>query len=266
MIDHKLFNKRIDEQLYTNEGCCPYYDECCASMSSYKNKLQFYRTRIGKNYDNEPIKILVVGQEDVGEEKKYECCEPVTMKEAGYNKHYLRTFYTVAQILLNNDELPTDYDNDIRREKFEGLRHRFALTNYYKCAFSNDNKNSDVKHSKIMEENCSKHLIEEIVMLKPDIVILQGKNHKTFWNKRIKWSEEACIKKIELNKKHYDIGLYKITDIKGIDINEIGKTIYIIDSYHPTSRGIWTNDNVLNPFIELLNKAKKCIELSQNLS
>lgn len=252
MTNYKKYNNLIDEKIYNAENECPYYKECSDSMLPCENKLKFYRTRIGSNYDNEPIKILVVGQEDVGRNKEYECCEPCTMADAGYNPHYLKTFYTVSQILLSKDELPKDYSKDIRQEKFEELRHRFAITNYYKCAFSNNDNNSRVAHSSVMEKNCSSHLIEEIKMLKPDIVILQGKSHKTFW-KSFDYSTEYC-NYVNVNGKNYELGLYKTSSIK-----DVNKTVYIVDSYHPTSHGIWEKDEILSCFIRILNKAKEKI-------
>lgn len=62
MINYKKYNNLIDEKIYNAENECPYYKECSDSMLPCENKLKFYRTRIGSNYDNEPIKILVVGQ------------------------------------------------------------------------------------------------------------------------------------------------------------------------------------------------------------
>lgn len=81
------------------------------------------------------------------------------MEEAGYNLHYLRIFYTVAQILLDSKDLPKGFSKEYMNQSiFEDLRHSFALTNYYKCVFSDDNKNSGVKHSetmeKIVQKNC----------------------------------------------------------------------------------------------------------------
>ena len=247
MVKHSFYDDLITKQIYTDSFKCPHFEECSGSMEP-NNKLKFYRTRIGSKYDEEQIKILVVGQEDVGEGKKYTCCEPCTMEEAGYNPHYLKTFYTVAQILLTIDELPNDYTKDIRQEKFEELRHRFAITNYYKCVFSNNDNNSRVAHSSVMEKNCSNHLIEEIKMLKPDIVILQGKSHKTFWN-QIEYTEVEKTKRIfSINNNDYELGLYEAI------IND--KKTYIVDSYHPTTRGnIWGKTSEY--LAELLRMAKE---------
>ncbi len=249
MINHSFYDQLLTKNLYNDDNKCPYYEECNNSMPC-KNKLKFYRTRIGSNYDNERVKIMVVGQEDVGEGKKYSCCEPCTMEEAGYNAHYLRTFYTVAQILLDSKDLPKGFSKKhMSQSKFEDLRHSFALTNYYKCVFSDDNKNSGVKHSKIMEKYCSKNLLCEIEILKPDIVIIQGKNHKSFWNS-INWSEvDNTAKKIKIKDKTYELGLYQTI------INN--KKVYIIDSYHPTAYGIWEKHEILEYFIQLLQKSKK---------
>lgn len=250
MINHSLYNQLLTNNLYTDENECPHYNECAESMNC-ENKLKFYRTRIGSNYDNEQIKILVVGQEDVGKAKEYTCCEPVTMEEAGYNPHYLRTFYSVAHILMDSKDLPKDFSKEaMSKNIYENLRHRFALTNYYKCVFSDNSNNSKVEHSKTMEQNCSRQLLAEIEMLKPDILIIQGKNHKTFWS-NINYEEVPNTKKvIHINNRNYEIGLYKTT------INS--KITYIVDSYHPTARGgIWTNKDVLAHFITLLETAKK---------
>lgn len=257
MINHTFYNNLLTESLYKNDNKCPYYDECSNSMSC-KNKLKFYRTRIGSNYDNEQIKIMVVGQEDVGEGKEYSCCEPCTMEEAGYNPHYLRTFYTVAQILLDSQDLPKDFSKKyMSQSKFEDLRHSFALTNYYKCAFSDDNKNSNVHHSKTMEKYCSKHLLQEIEILKPDIVIIQGKNHKNFW-KNINYSEVSqTTKKISIGNKKYEIGLYQAT------INN--NTLFVVDSYHPTS-WIWAKDEMLEYFVQLLKKSKELCQTANTES
>ena len=111
MVKHSFYDDLITKQIYTDGFKCPHFEECSGSMEP-NNKLKFYRTRIGSKYDEEQIKILVVGQEDVGEGKKYTCCEPCTMEEAGYNPHYLKTFYSVAQILLDDKDLPKGYNKD----------------------------------------------------------------------------------------------------------------------------------------------------------
>lgn len=249
MINHFNYDNLFTNNLY-KDGICPHYDECNNSMPC-KNKLKFYRTRVGSNYDNEQIKIMIVGQEDVGKDKKYSCCEPCTMEEAGYNQHYLRTFYTVAHILLDSKNVPKGFEKkDMNYSKFEDLRHSFALTNYYKCVFSDDNKNTGVKHSKVMEKYCSQNLLFEIELLKPDIVIIQGKNHKNFWNS-INWAEvDNTAKKFIISNKKYEIGLYRA--------QISNKTFYIVDSYHPTAYGgIWKKHEVLEYFIQLLQKSKE---------
>lgn len=246
MSSHIDYEDFISKNIYPN-NICAHYQDCCNS-TTYENRLRFYRVRVGSHYNDESIKVLIVGLEDVGSNNAYTCHEPCTMKEAGYNPHYLRTFYTVAHILLDENKWPTDYIQDIRQHRFEKLRHRFAMTNYYKCVFSNNDKRTGKKHTKEMEQNCSEHLQKEIEMLKPDIVILQGKNHRHFW-KSIRYSE-VCRSKININSKTYDLGLYKACSL-------MDKPVYIIDSYHPTSRDIWVQAGVLAYFKQLLTKAKQ---------
>lgn len=256
MINYLLYDDLITKNLYNDDGKCPHYNECAKSMNC-KNKLKFYRTRIGSNYDNEQIKIMVVGQEDVGESKEYSCCEPCTMEDAGYNNHYLRTFYSVAQILLDSKDLPEGYTKEyMSKSKFEDLRHSFVLTNYYKCAFSDNDKNSGVEHSKTMEKYCSENLLSEIEMLMPDIVIMQGKGHNNFW-KQTQWEKfDKTENEIQIGNKKYTLGLYQ-TEING-------KIIYIVDSYHPTSY-VWANSEMLEFFIKLLNKSKELCQKAKQI-
>ena len=258
MIKHSFYDDLITKQIYTDDSKCPHFEECSNSIKP-NNKLEFYRTRIGSKYDEEQIKILVVGQEDVGKGKEYTCCEPCTMEEAGYNPHYLKTFYSVAHILLDEKELPKSYNKyDMSQSKYEDLRHSFSLTNYYKCVFSDNTNNSGVKHSKVMEKYCCEHLIKEIEMLKPDILIFQGKGHPTFW-KQIKYNEcKELVKEIYINNKRYryKLGLYETK------IND--KKTYIIDSYHPTARGnIWNKTSEY--LLELLRMAKELCKGSGEL-
>lgn len=248
MIKHSFYDDLITKQMYTDDSKCPHFEECSNSIKP-NNKLKFYRTRIGSKYDEEQIKILVVAQEDVGKGKEYTCCEPCTMEEAGYNPHYLKTFYSVAHILLDEKELPKGYNkDDMSQSKYEDLRHSFSLTNYYKCVFSDNANNSEVKHSKVMEKYCCEHFIKEIEMLKPDILIIQGKGHPTFW-KQIEYNEVGETKRtFSINNKNYELGLYETK------IND--KKTYIIDSCHPTARGnIWNETSEY--LVELLRMAKK---------
>ena len=247
MVKHSFYDDLITKQIYTDGFKCPHFEECSGSMEP-NNKLKFYRTRIGSKYDEEQIKILVVGQEDVGEGEKYTCCEPFTMEEAGYNPHYLKTFYSVAQILMDDKDLPKGYNkDDMSQSKYENLRHSFSLTNHYKCVFSDSTNNSGVNHSKTMEKYCSEHLIKEIEMLKPDILILQG-GLPTFWKRIISSEVEKAERKFSINNKNYKLRLYEAI------IND--KRTYIVDSYHPTAWGnIWGKTS--EGLSELLRMAKE---------
>lgn len=252
MNNIKLLTEFYDNFYFENE--CPYYNSCKTHCNF---QLNFYRGRVGKNYGKGIPKILVIGKEPVfpkdynGEKIKFEVKEPVTMAEAGYNDHYLRTFYTIAK-LLDVSDMPKSYlKNDIGQEKYEYLRHCFAFTNFYKCVFSDSIKHTDKDTSKIMEANCTEILIKEIEYLKPDIVIFQGKNHETFWEKKTKCEEiehKDIIVQSKSRKCNYNQGLYFV--------KSENHAFYVIDSYHPTSRGIWVNNDVHTYFLQLLEQAR----------
>lgn len=91
-------------------------------------------------------------------------------------------------------------------------------------------------------------MIKEIEMLKPDILIIQGKGHPTFW-KQIDYNEVGETKRtFSINNKNYELGLYETK------IND--KKTYIIDSCHPTARGnIWNKTSEY--LVELLRMAKE---------
>lgn len=241
-------------EIYCN-GICSSYEYC---KKDCKYSLNFYRCRVGKDYGKNIPKILIVGKEPVfpksynNEKITYQVEEPCTMKDAGYNDHYLRTFYTVARLLLSDDKLPKSYrKDDMAFERYEELRHCFAMTNYYKCVFTDDPKRSGKETSEEMERNCADILTKEIDALKPNIVIIQGKGHPTFWDKKIKYDKDVIPLKatIKYDKKtcKYEQGLYPAETTT--------HKFHIIDAYHPTSHGIWQKEEVFNSFIKLLQEA-----------
>ena len=256
-MKHEHYINQLNEmynEVYPN-GVCLHYDKC---KNECKYLLNFYRCRVGKDYGKQKIKILVVGKEPVfpkpytGEKITYRVEEPCTMKDAGYNNHYLRTFYTVARLLMTNDEQPKSfYKNDMVAEKYENLRHCFAMTNYYKCVFTDDPGRSDKKTTKAMEKNCFEVLLKEISVLKPDVVILQGKGHATFWKKFNAQAMERFLTTVKYEKKcsTYEQGVYP-AEIEN-------HKFYIVDAYHPTSHGIWEKAEVFDKFTVLLQKVSE---------
>lgn len=243
-------------EIYCN-GICSSYEYC---KKDCKYSLNFYRCRVGKDYGKNIPKILIVGKEPVfpksynNEKIIYQVEEPYTMKDAGYNDHYLCTFYTVARLLLSDDKLPKSYlKDDMAFERYEKLRHCFAMTNYYKCVFTNDSKRSGKGTSKEMEQNCADILIKEIDTLKPDIVIIQGKNHPTFWGnieyRLVNDVDSPVFTTVSYKNKtcQSEQGLYYAeTSNHGF---------YVIDSYHPTQQGgFWKNTDIHKVFCDLLGK------------
>ena len=246
----ELLNKLYDEQ-YSGEKCT-HYDEC-SKKCVYQ--LNFYRGRIGSNYGKGIPKIFIVGREPVfpknynGQKITYTVEEPCSLADAGYNSHYLRTFYTVAKLVLK-DNFPRSFNkNDMKL--FEDIRHCFFLTNFFKCVFTDDTGRSGKDVNDNMRKNCSKILLKEIEILKPDIIILQGKNYSGIWES-INCDKEPlkeCSVTVQYpNKKAtYNQALYSAT------LN--GHKFCVIDSYHPTSHGIWATKEVFEGFTDLLQKA-----------
>lgn len=54
-------------------------------------------------------------------------------------------------------------------------------------------------------------------------------------------------------------GTYKHKALGIVSMKDVNKTVYIVDSYHPTLHGIWEKDEILSCFIRILNKAKEKI-------
>ncbi len=223
---------------------CRYENSCGAGLPP--KQLKCYKARVGECYEKEKLKILFVGREPVCSnecDREFLIEPPCSLKEAN-NFHWVRTFYTAANLLLESSDLPKDYSKETMcNPKYEELKNRFAFTNYYKCVFSENNKNSGKKVSRAMHENCCRILCEEIKVLKPNLVVFQGKY--TWKGIEYKEIKEICA---EQGEKRYCQGLYEC---------RIGDfSFHALETYHPTSHGIWTNEAVQKNFKILLNEAK----------
>lgn len=246
------------DRLYS-DGKCSHYQECSKEC---KFQLNFYRGRIGSHYGEGIPKIFIVGREPVfpknynGEKISYSVTEPCTLADAGYNDHYLRTFYTVAQLTMK-DNLPKSYQKNDMID-YENVRHNFFFTNFFKCVFTDTPDRTNKSESPFMCQNCGKILLKEIELLKPDIVILQGKAYGKIWD-LIDWhkDEPLVISEAEVHYPNrtckYQQGLYK-AELKNPHQNH---SFLIIDSYHPTSHGIWTTKEVFEDFNLIIKEALK---------
>lgn len=215
---------------YCNENKCSCYSECSNGMPNPKIECD-YSTRVGVNYADCSPKVMMIGQESLN--PHYEHNIPTESLEEDSNNHYRKTLFTLAKII--SGEEPDGYSiNDLK--KYNELLTKFCLTNYFKCAFTNDkSKAHGLKHNKAMKKNCCQLLLEEINVLEPDLLVVQGKfTTKDFWNKLEKNGYELIWAN---NNKN--ISLYKY------EYN--GKPLYVLYSYHPSAYGKWyeTKDDLM---------------------
>lgn len=234
---------------FYEDGICPHFAECSKGMEHPKIKFD-HATRVGANYGkNGYPKVIIVGQEGISEHE--ELVRPSSLDE-DKNSHYLKTLYTLA--LVMKGEEPESYS--IRAlEEYGSLLTYFCLTNYYKCAFSDDqDKVSGLKHNNSMKKYCPEILLKELEILEGDLIIIQGKftNRKYFENKLDKrYPAENNKGKLVWKNISGSISLYKHV-MKNTPF-------YVLYSYHPSGQGGWwakTLDDLktaVNKFREEMN-------------
>jgi hypothetical protein len=157
-----------DHNLRNGELLCVHKTDCYNSQGI----TEFRKTsfcNVGQDYDmffNEtPIRILIVGQESKCDDEKFSDrnrkwsnLNCVDWNEK--NQHIRETLKTLERIFGIQD-------ND--------LYLVYALSNGYKCAFpAIENQYSNLKITKCMKEYCYKHLLKEIEILEPTVLIFQG--------------------------------------------------------------------------------------------
>lgn len=228
-------NKMYDD--FYRSGCN--YRNCSFDMCESQNNIKFdYATKIGEDYGKTgAYKVLIVGKEST-------CGHQTTKKPSddiskSPNTHYRGTLYTLA--LLLTDEIPQSTSvNDLI--KYNDLLKQFCLTNYFKCAFRKDNKVRGLPINKTMKDSCHQILLQEIDILKPNIVVMQGKfTNKSFWN---------ILEKDEYECKYGEnepISLYRYT------LN--GHSFYVLWSYHPAGPQ-WRKH--IKQLIEAVSVFKNC--------
>lgn len=223
------------------------YEHCSARRKKSKCKIKYdYAAHLGEKYDEGEYKVLCVGKEGYGEHKEVENAIPIfnpdTNKKCA-NPHYLGTIYTLA--LLDGKEPASATFGDLK--EFNKIHEYYCLTNYFKCAFLKENDDPKNVHglsvTKYMKDHCYEILLKEIEILKPDLVVIQGKfTTNPFWNALEKEYEAEILYE---NAKG-NISLYKYT-LKN-------QTFCILWSNHPAS-WVWTK--TLDDFKKAIDTFKK---------
>ena len=271
-----------DENFYKYEyGCSHYDDDCSKNMrcNSFRDS-----TRIGKLYDTywndsndiiRPLKTMIIGLEGVSKNTFSDKNKSDFRVEGKANFHIWDTLETLQMIykVFNADsdspwvENPWFNKYEIHRNihhngiSDECLYDHYALGNLFKCVFkeypTTDNKNG-VKNDN-MYTYCPKHIIEEIKILKPTIVIYQYNEGSDTMLKAIKnefnWKVSAAPDVPAIKKDgsfHEKRGLYCI-NTKDKDWGNF----YFIMSLNPAYRGPWKKSyvkNTLKPAIQYLEE------------
>ena len=217
------------EETYCKNGCCPFFQQCSENMERPKIKCD-YATRVGENYGqgNYP-KVVIMGQESVHYHNEH--MPPAQSLKDANNEHYRKTLYTLAMCLKGIQ--PKAYSVKALKN-YEFLLTHYCLTNYYKCAFSDDkDKVNGLDHSKSMKENCYKILLKELDILEPDLLVVQGKfTTRHFWDSLDERYGEGKRIWGNYEKETDTISLYQHTMNK--------KPFYVLYSYHPSAIHYWS--------------------------
>lgn len=157
------------------KNCCK-QQEMCKEFSN--NFLYDHGIIFSPNYFGQKHKILVVGLEKRG---KMQCKSECKILDSGNNPHWKGTALEI--ILFNNENLTNEemeqLENNEKMRQDKCNTSEYAFTDFYKCAFSKDEKFSgNMKHTKEMLCNCKKLFKKEIDWLSPEFIIVQGINNK----------------------------------------------------------------------------------------
>jgi hypothetical protein len=229
---------------------CRYFSECSSSQGMGTKKqyaggtaclMPFYDVA----YNGKEVRVLIIGEETgYMANTKYGTFDNLDIHRRtilnctnwrGKNNHIKGTLITLQRIF----EAETEY-----------IYASFALSNLLRCAFQakeNLNKVSNVKDTPIMRRNCLTHLIDEIKILDPTLIIIQGSwalGGQTPFINRLAQSLGCGVKLLKSNKDG-KYGLYQLN------------SLMCITTHHPALYGRWianwSNDS-LWPMLDYLKK------------
>ena len=232
----KLLNYYKQVGLNADDFHCNCYAECLNSQKNCNIVKQYSGGTVGITpfydifYDGRPIRVLIVGKEN-GYMKNTEYGTSANFRENSLNilncinwERKNNHIKGTLMILKNIYGIDSDY-----------VYSSYALTNLMRCSFQEKDKIdnvSNVSSTTIMKDNCLKHLIREIEILEPTIVIFQGEwaiNGKvTIVDKLYNYYE--IEKKCLLKNSNGKYGLY--------DFNNF----MLITCHHPAIFGNWVKN------------------------
>ena len=257
----KLRIKELNEY-YKEHGLNAFGFKCekkqnCVQSQKGKTVKQFHGSTASVTplydavYNNMPIRILFIG------------------KETAYMKK-LNNGYGIPENFDANNKIALKWiDSKKRNSHIEGTRlilrniynvesdyvySSYALSNLLRCSFQDEDKRykaSSTRDTKEMRDNCVVHLIEEIKILKPTIIITQGawavSGRRTFIDILTDRFGKYDLLKKNKNEKY---GLYRFG------------TFYCVTTHHPGRLAVWkknlANDSVW-PMIDYMRNKEKCL-------
>lgn len=247
----KLSSFYQDNGLNANNFNCKYNDKCSQSQNREHMEFQFKggTAAVMPFYDvyykGRPIRVLIIGKENgYMRNKKYGTSDDffdhtinvlncINWKEK--NNHIKGTLYTLNKIFNVNSEY---------------IYSSYALTNLLRCAYQNVNKfdnRSGVHDNITMRMNCKEYLVNEINILEPTLIIVQGSwgIHEKIGIIPILRDKYGHPKKILYDERYSNYGLFKYKDFM------------CIISHHPAILGHWMKNLApitLWPFVEYLKE------------
>lgn len=240
-MDSKATQDRCEKlkALYDREGLnadrfqCKYYSECESSQKGkcvgkqYAGGTAAVSPFYDISYNDISMRTLIIGKETgymknekYGTSPNYEeNCKNVLncINWENKNNHIKGTLMLLQYIF----QVDTEY-----------IYSSYALSNSLRCAFQDVSKIdnlSSVSDTKVMRDNCSKYLFEEIDILEPNLIICQGewsiRGKDNFVEKTSKrYGEEAVCLRRNSNGKY---GLFKF------------EKFYVLTCHHPAILGNW---------------------------
>ncbi len=237
--------EHVYEEVYSHLGQCSFFEMCSSNMEKPKFQCDF-AARVGVNYGSGKYpKVLMLGQEGTTGHTAF--AEPSRSLQGASKQHYPKTLYTLA-LILNREQPKSWAQEDL--QKYEGLFTHYALTNYYKCAFSNDSdKVNGLSHNNAMKNHCYKLLLKEMDVLEPDLMVVQGKfTTEAFW--------VALDQKYNKGVRVWGNRTSETDTISLYQHKMNGRPFYILYSYHPAAIGLWSRTlNDLITAIQMFHRA-----------
>ncbi len=246
---NKELEKMYNEKYYCNNGVCSFYEDCKKRRNLDFISFRQDRVRVGKNYGNGVPNILFVGIEGFPD-KEWQDKNHIVLghhepSKNADNPHYNGVKF-ILEYLLNSDKKPILSIAHKICEKYNDKTDKFALTNLYKCAFPNksEDQKRGLPHTKAMQRNCQKILIDEIKVMDPDILIIQASDSN--------WPEglsDRLNTEFNLSKIYGDWQKDKIELLKG----KFQKELLVLCTLHGAS-STYITKNYLSKLAQALDK------------